>query len=365
MAPALLIALAASTAVFTATPLILSPLADEFGITVGAVGLISSAQLVGFVLASWFAGRFLRPLRRLFIAMCVLGLVANLASAVAPNLASLCGARFACGISLGLAAWFGWQAAFGSAERVGDVAVIGPIVGAAGSPLIAFVVDNIGVSAVYVMLAIFMALPLFFAGQVQLDSDAPRRTFRRHPSTRAAKVILLALGMITISGSAIFIFAASIGIERNGLSPFVVSLVYSANALAGIPTARWKGRRGPSGVWFLMISAFAFLIPASSSTAIYVLSIVGWGACFFMALPAAFALLAARSNYPAERAGDAQAIMALGRVFGPLLGGALVANGELVTLGIVGGGVMGAAAMLLLYVDRGRVKQLSSTLMAD
>jgi predicted MFS family arabinose efflux permease len=354
VAPALLAALAASTMVFVATPLVLTPLADKFGVTVGAVGLISTAQLGGFVLSSWFAGRFLRPLRPLFITMCVIGTAANVAAAFAPNLPTLCAAVFACGLSLGLAAWFGWQAAFGNAERVGDVAVIGPLVGALGSPLVALFVDRLGLRAMYLLLAALLALPLLFSRQIDATADGPRRSTRRHPSTRAARAILIALGLITLSGSAVFVFAASIGQQRNGLSPFVVSLVYGANALAGIPTARWKGRRGPSGGWYLIISIFAFLVPAVSPTPVYVLAIIAWGACFFMGLPAAFSLLASRSNYPQERAGDAQAIMALGRVFGPLIGGAIVANEELVALGVVAGGTMALASIVLLYVERER-----------
>jgi hypothetical protein len=46
--------------------------------------------------------------------------------------------------------------------------------------------------------------------------------------------------------------------------------------------------------------------------------------------------------------------MALGRVFGPLVGGAIVTNGELIHLGIVSCATMVAASLLLLYVDRKR-----------
>ena len=46
--------------------------------------------------------------------------------------------------------------------------------------------------------------------------------------------------------------------------------------------------------------------------------------------------------------------MALGRVFGPLVGGALLAAGSTGTLGIVSSGILGTGALLLLYVDRDR-----------
>lgn len=354
VAPALLVALGASTFVFAATPLMLSPLADEYGVTVGAVGLMSTAQLGGFVLSSWFAGRFLRPLRKLFVIMCLLGVAGNLISVIAPNLAVLCASRAVSGVSLGLAAWFGWQAAFGDADKTGDVAVVGPLVGAAGSPIIAIVVDSFGVDAVFVMLAAMMAIPLLLVHQVDIGDGRRRRPTRRHTSTRAAQAILVALGMITLSGSAVFVYAASIGIERNGLSPFVVSLLYAGNALAGIPSARHKGRRGPAGLWFGLISVLAFLIAGVDSVIVFSFALIAWGLLFFMGLPAAFNLLASRSNYPEERAGDAQAIMAFGRVFGPLLGGAIVSHGELLTLGIVAGGIMFAGSILLSYVDRQR-----------
>jgi hypothetical protein len=73
-----------------------------------------------------------------------------------------------------------------------------------------------------------------------------------------------------------------------------------------------------------------------------------------MGIPAAFSLLAARSNFPEERAGDAQAVMALGRVFGPLMGGALLAAGSTGALAFAASATMGSAAVLLLYIDRER-----------
>ena len=70
-----------------------------------------------------------------------------------------------------------------------------------------------------------------------------------------------------------------------------------------------------------------------------------WGFAFWMALPSAFQVLAERSANPADRAGDAQAIMAAGRVVGPLLGGFVFDQYGGPTLGIVGGGLMFAAAV--------------------
>ncbi|MEM8747658.1 MAG: hypothetical protein AAGF91_13230, partial [Actinomycetota bacterium] len=47
-----------------------------------------------------------------------------------------------------------------------------------------------------------------------------------------------------------------------------------------------------------------------------------------------------------------QAVMALGRVFGPAVGGALLAAGQPIAQGAVASGTMFSAALLLLVVER-------------
>jgi len=350
---ALLVAVATSTAVFAATPFLLPSVAEEFNVTVGTAGLMSTTQLGGFVIASWVGGRFLRPVRHVFVIGTLLGVIANFGSAAAPTFETLAALRFVSGLSLGFAAWIAWQAAFGDVEKTGDVAVVGPLVGVVVSPLIAIVLQSAGLRPLFAILAVVTALPLLFTYQVpRSDRLRPHRT--RHNATRAARVVLLALATLTLGGSSVFVYAAAIGEELNGLSPVTVSLLFSGNALASIPSARWTGRRGPAGTWFLMAALCALTIAISRSGVLFGMALVGWGFVFFMGIPAAFSLLAARSNFPEERAGDAQAVMALGRVFGPLLGGALYATGSTGTLGIASASVMAFGACLLLYVDRQR-----------
>lgn len=351
--PALLVGIASSTAIFVATPFLLPAVAEEFGVSVGAAGWISTTQLAGFVVSSWVAGRFLRPVRSVFVMIGVLGVVANLASALAPSLPVLATARFVSGVSLGLAAWFAWQDAFGDAAKTGDVAVIGPLTGVIVAPVIAVLLDTVGLDGAFLALAVVAALPLAFAGQIATaDRLRPHRT--RHRATRAARVILVALGLVTLGGSSIFVYGAAIGTGVNGMSVVAVSLVYSCNAIASIPAAKWPGRRGPAGAWFFGTATCALTIGVVQSAVVFSLALISWGFVFFMGIPAAFALLATRSNFPEERAGDAQAVMALGRVFGPLVGGALIAAGQVRTLGGVAAGIIVAGAILLLYVDRER-----------
>ncbi len=256
---ALLVAIASSTAVFSATPFLLPAVADDYGIAVGSVGWMSAAQLSGFVLASWFAGRFLRPVRRVFVIGIALGVAANASSAFAPTFQLLAGARFVSGLSLGLATWIAWQAAFGDHGKTGDVAVVGPLVGVIASPAIAALIVWIGVDGLFLVLAVVAGSPLLFVRQVDVrDRLRPHRT--RHSSTRAARAILVALGVITLGGSSVFVYAAAIGHDLDGLSPMTVSLMFSGNSLASIPAAKWTGRRGPAGIWFLLTSFCALAI---------------------------------------------------------------------------------------------------------
>ena len=231
------------------------------------------------------------------------------------------------------------------------MAVIGPLVGVLSAPAVSALVEIAGVDWLFVALAVITALPLLFSRSVpRTASTRPRQ--ERHAPTRAARAILVALAMITTGGSSVFVYAAAIGNDLNGIDPFTVSLLFSANSLAGIPAAKWSGRRGPAGFWFLCTAVTALLMASVRNQFAFGFGLVMWGFVFFMATPAVFNLLASRSAYPSERAGDAQAVMALGRVFGPLIGGALIAHGSSVTLGFCAAGLMSAASITLLYVDR-------------
>lgn len=349
----MLATIASSTAVFTATPFLLRPLADEFGVSVGAVGWISTAQLAGFVFASWTAGRYLKPVRRVFVTLALIGLISNLASAAASGLAVLTVSRFGSGLSLGLAAWFAWQDAFGDAEKTRDVAVVGPLIGVVLPPLITTLVDAIGYQFLFVAMSVVSVSPLLFARQVpRVDRLRPHHT--RHAATRGALAMLFALTLVTLGGSSVFVYGAAIGTDYNDWSPFAVSLFFSANALVAIPAAKWRGRRGPAGLWFSLTAVLALIMPSVHVPLIFAAALIMWGVFFFMGIPAAFALLASRSQFPEERAGDAQATMALGRVFGPLLGGAFIAADQTTAMGISASAIMLSAGALMLYVDRDR-----------
>ena len=344
-----LIATCVSTVVFSATPFLIPAIADDRHISVGWVGIISTAQLAGFVIASWGAPRVFRPRRRIMVVAVVIGVLANLLSGFSAWFTMLVAMRFFSGLSLGLIAWIAWAEVFGDDERVGDVAVIGPVIGTIASPILAAVIDVSGPDWLYIGLAAIYFLPVAFIRRMSLDA-AKRPHRQRHRPTRAATAILICLGLLTFGGSGMFIFAGAIGRDRVGLSAVAISFTFSANALAGIPSARYRGTRHLSGFWMALTGVAAITVGGWHDPIAFWVAMPVWGFCFWMGLPGAFSLLAERSVYPAERAGDAQAAMALGRVFGPLAGGALYEISPTV-LGLAAGGVMIAASLCLLYVE--------------
>jgi DHA1 family inner membrane transport protein len=349
VAAGVLTATAVSTVVFSATPFLVRGVAIDQDVSVSTVGVISTAQLAGFSLTTWAAGRFLRARRRMLVIAVIIGVIANLASGWAPWFSFLVGARMISGVSLGLIAWIAWAEVFGNDDRTGDVAVIGPLVGTIASPIIAMVIDQSGPDLLFYGLAAIYLVPLFFIRTTNLDAAARPKQPRNRP-TRAAAAILVALGLTTCGGSAVFVFASVIGQDEVGLSPFVVSLAFSANALASVPSARYRGTRKLPGFWMIVTALAAISIGTLHYPAAFWIALPAWGFAFWMGTPGAFSLLAERSKFPAERAGDAQSIMAAGRVIGPLLGGAMYAISPS-ALGLVGGGIMLVAGVLMIYVE--------------
>ena len=135
------------------------------------------------------------------------------------------------------------------------------------------------------------------------------------------------------------------------MSAFTISLVFSANAAASIPSARYRGRRPFAGAFYLITAACAVSVGFLEQPIFLWVILIVWGAAFWAATPGTYTILAERSRYPTERAGDAQAAMAAGRAVGPLLGGALVSTGSYETLSVVGGVIMAVAALVILVIE--------------
>lgn len=347
--PVVFAASAVSTLVFTATPFLITGLSENADISVNRVGLISSTQLFGFVIGSWGSGRVFRPRRKLMVAAILLGFIANFGSGLVA-FAPLIGLRFVNGIALGTIAWLAWAEVFGDDSRTGDIAVIGPVIGTIGSPAVGIFFDRFGTDALFIALGVIHLIPLLFVHTSRLTSMERVRAERHRPTT-SALIAMLALGCFTLGGSSVFVFSNSIGRSHIGMSALLVSLVYSCNSLAGIPSSRYSGTRRHAGWWILGTAICAITLGFAHHPIAFALAVTSWGFFFWMAVPAAFSVLASHSNYPAERAGDAQAYMAGGRVIGPLVGGAMFAISPQL-LGLVGAAIMAVSAVTFVVLER-------------
>lgn len=345
----LLLATAVATATFVATPLILPAVAARYDIGAGAAGTFSAAQLGLFVVGSWGAPRLVEPSRQLFVVALLVLSGASLVSIVAPTFIVLVLARALAGLALGVLTWLAYSQVFGDTERTGDIAVIGPMTGVLAAPLFGVALQQGDDRTVFAVLAALALVPLVSVPEFSIPDAAA--TARNKPVPQAL-VLIAALAFVTFGGAGVFVFLGAAAVEQYGMDPFVVSLVFSANAAAGIPSARWRGERRFSGAWFLPPAVFAVVLGFAESPVVFWLLVTAWGFCFWMAIPGVYSLLAARSRHPAERAGDAQAAMAAGRSFAPLAGGVVVGAGGFDALGLAGSAVMLAAAAAMLAVER-------------
>ncbi len=340
-----------SAVVLSATPFLLDLVSDHYRLGRSTAALIGASQLSGFMVGSWGAGRWLRPRRRFFVAALVAAMVANLGSALLPPFAALVALRLVSGVALGVLTWLAWVRVFGEKRGMADIAVMGPLTGVFAGPLIAVVGGSSGAAGLFGLLGVCAVIPLLRNRDATINgTDAMPTDRRRTRPVPAAAVILIALGLFTLGGSAVFSHAVVLGTERTGLSIGVIGMLFSGNAIASIPATRWPWSRGWPGPWIAATGICAVVLATATSPMVFGAAVVLWGFFFWMATPAAFTVLAERSAHPGDRAGDAQAVMAGGRVVGPLLGGLVLDRLGTTELGLVGGSIMVAAASVVFVV---------------
>lgn len=343
VAPGVLLGVGFTALVFSATPFLFDLVEEEYEIGLTAASLIGVAQLGGFLLGSWGSGRWLRPRRRVFIAALFVAIAVNLFSSLLPSFAVLVSLRLLSGLALGVITWFAWVQVFGDDKGMADIAVISPLAGAVSGPLIAVFAVGGGASAVFALLGTMAVVPaLFNRGTGASDRVQPRT--RSSTPVPAAVVLLAALGLFTLGGSAVFQYTVVVGTGEVGLSTGAVAGLFSLNAVASIPAAKWPWRRGIPGLWMALTGLCAFFVMSGGGQIVFGLALTVWGFGFWMAIPGAFKALAERSANPSDRAGDAQAVMAAGRVVGPFVGGAIIDGLGTSWLGLLGGGLMVLAA---------------------
>ncbi len=295
-------------AVFAATPFLLPEVSNRLGTPLGVTGLLSTAQVASFAVASFFAGRFLRPRRRLHYGSLVLVAIACAASALVPNFPLLVATRVLAGTGMGTLTWIAWADATRYSTGIGEIAAIAPITAAIASPALGWLTTKGGYPWVFAALASFAAISLIF----KVDFGELPRVGRTVSESRSNRLLLFGLFLLTLGGSAVFVFSGAIGTQFVGLSAVTVAWVLSLNALAGVVGTRIRAGPGRAGIWLLGVAGSAMVVGNFGLPLVYVVALTVWGFSYWVFVPAAIKLLAEKSLTPTERVGDAQALMALG-----------------------------------------------------
>jgi len=345
-----LLALGYATVIFISTPFLISPIGEHYDVGLTISSLIGVLQLAGFALGSWGSGRWLKPTRSVLVVALIAAAIANAISATLPPLAVLLAARAAGGFGLGAISWFAWSNAFGRSASMSRVALVGPMIGVVATPAVAVLVDRQGMRALFLALAIVAVVPLVFSATVASAAQVER--LARNAALPTAKIVLIALTLFSLGGSAVYAFGVTIAANELGLSASSAAIAYTANAIVSIPSAGWRGRRTIPSPWMALTGVSAFLVATAFTTPLFFVGVIMWGFFYWMAIPGVFDVLAAASAHPAERAGDAQAMMAVGRLIGPFLGGLLLDGPGSLALAIFGSALMCVAALAVFKVRK-------------
>jgi len=345
----LLASAAVVTLMFSATPFLISEVADRFGIGRGDAGLFSMTQVGAFAVANVVLPRLMQPSVRVFRVALVMMVLANLGSITAPDFLSLLATRVATGAAAGALTWLGWASAMASRGSLAAMSAVGPMSALISAPVIGLLITR-GDGVVFAVLAA-SAVPLLFVA-------VPPFERRPHPGersrSRSNRVLLGALFLLTCAGAGLFIYEAVVAVELLGMTPFAASVAFSLNAAAGFVGARLATSHRRPGIWLATAGPAAFLSVTGGSVVWFYVGMTWWGFAFWMGLPGVLEMLVARSLRPDERAGDAQALMAFGRSVGPGLGGVMVDAGSYGALALAAGVGLTLSGVVVVGVQEGR-----------
>lgn len=345
---ALIAATAAVTLLFTATPFLLAPISDRYGVSEGMVGGIAVAQVGAFAVMNFLLPRFVRPSGRI-LRLAAIGLIAtNTLSMFPSQFVVLVGLRIVAGAAAGTMTWLAWSNAMKRTSTMSSIASTGPLTALIASPLMSIIAGHgdqvvYGVMAVATIPAAVLLAPL--AGK--------KRTSGHISRSKSNRVLLFALFGLTFFGSALYLNLTIVGRDIHHLTPLAASVGFSLNALGGLIGARLSNRHHRPG-WFMISTGIAAAGTVFGPVPLYFLGMFWWGFAFWMAVPGVLQLLVDRSLEPSERAGDGQGVMALGRSLGPAMGGGFVDAGAFSALAIVSASGLTATGLTVIGVKAGR-----------
>ncbi len=350
--PGVLAAAGAVALAFAATPFLVPEIAAELDVRLGTAGLLSAFQVGGFAATTFLAGRLLRPQASIHKIGLVATGIAHLLCVVAPEFWMVLVLQLLAGIGMGFLTWLSWSEATRHRRGLADVAAVAPLVAAFSSPLLSWLA---GLGSYRVVFGLVGGVTLLIALIPTHYGELPA-IGRNVSDSKTNRILLGALFLLMLSGSAVFVFAAAAGREVAGLSPVVVSIAFSLNALVGVIATRFTAKPGTAWLWLAATGLGALGVGLIGSPIVYIVAMIGWGFVFWMGVPAVFLLLADRSLSPAERVGDAQSLMALGRVIGPIVGGIVLGAGAFDRLSTVGAVGLVTGALVVGGVELARIR---------
>jgi DHA1 family inner membrane transport protein len=345
----MLAAAVAVASLFASTPFLIPEIADRYGVSVGAAGIVSVAQVGGFAVTTFGLPRLLAPSSRIFITAVAVLVAGNIVSATLSVFPLLIAVRVLAGGASGVLIWMVWSDAMRSPRALAPISMAAPLTTLVASPLLAMLA-GVGDRALYLALAV-VALPVLFLSP---DIPAGIRPTRQVSPSRSNRVLLVALLVMTFSGASLFIYESVAARQLLGLSPLATSLGFSLNAAGGLAGARLASRHRRPGLWLASAGPAAALTIAGGHAAFFFIGIAWWGFAFWMGVPGVMQMLSARSLEPAERAGDAQFTMAVGRTLAPLLGGGFADADAYTALSLVSGSGLMIAGLTIAGVQEGR-----------
>jgi predicted MFS family arabinose efflux permease len=345
---ALIASTAAVTMMFAATPFLITPLSEHYGISEGFAGSISVAQVGAFAAVNFIFPRVLRPSGKLLRTAAIALVIVNLLSVFVGFYAVLLFVRVLAGAAAGTMTWLTWSNAMRRRSSMSSIAATGPMTALIAAPLMA-ALSGWGDQAIYAVLAI-ATVP---SAVLWAPISGRKRARGVISGSRSNRILLAGLFALTFFGSALFINQTIVARDIHGLTAFASSIAFSMNAAGAIAGARLSTRNRYPG-WFLAsIGPAAFLTVVGPSWMFYV-GMTWWGFSFWMGVPGVLQMLVDRSLEPSERAGDGQGVMALGRAVGPALGGVFVDAGALVALAVTSATGIAVAGATVIGVKEGR-----------
>jgi predicted MFS family arabinose efflux permease len=333
---------------FAATPWLIVPIADRYGVTEGASGALSVVQVGAFALANFLLPRLMAPNGRILRVAATALVVLNLLSALPNIYVVLLMLRSVAGFAAGAMTWLAWTDAMKQRTSMAAISATGPVIALVGAPVLALAGTQ-GDRAIYALLAVAAIPAAVFGAQL----TGLRRARGAVSRSRSNRVLLAALGGATMFGSALFINEAIVARDMHQLSEVSASIGFSLNAAGGLLGASLSTRHRRPG-WFLASIGPAGLLTVVGPMPFYFIGLAWWGFAFWMSIPGVLQMLTERSLNPSERAGDAQGLMAVGRSIGPIIGGAFVDLGSLIALGVITCVGTVASGVTVIGVQEGR-----------